>query len=172
MMIMIAGIVLWSAKNSGGDRPRLISGRVTVAGRDVSQIPDNVIFDVAGRVAAVIELPGGARIELLAATRAAIRRDKEQVVVQLASGGGDFRVEPDQPSFRVETVLGVVTARDGQFSLDLVLTLPAQVSPTELFELPRLVVVVAQGSVTVQQTDIFTTLSAGQERVFFNHISS
>lgn len=174
-LIMVTGAAIWISKNSDNQRPRLISGRVTVAGRDVSQIPDNFQFEVTGHEAAVIQLPGGARIELVAATRAAFRRDRDQFVLQLESGGGDFRVEPDQPLLRVETVLGVVTvvtAEEGHFSLDLVTKLPAQVSPTISLELPRLVVAVAQGSVRVQQGDMETTLSAGEEHIFLNHMSS
>jgi ferric-dicitrate binding protein FerR (iron transport regulator) len=86
--------------------------------------------------------------------------------VQLESGGGDFNVQPDQPSFRVETDLGIVTTSGGQFSLEFMTTLPEHVSSTVSLQLPRLVVVVAQGSVTVEQTGRTTRLSAGEEHVF------
>jgi hypothetical protein len=172
VLILVMGAAIWSARNPGGERPRLISGRLAVAGRDITQIPENGLFDVVGQEAAVIELPRGARIELVAATRAAIRRQADQFVVELSSGGGDFRVQPDQPSLVVETELGVVTANAGQFSLDLVRTLPKHISSTVSIQLPRLVVVVAQGSVTVEHTGISTTLSAGQEHIFVKPISS
>ena len=172
VLLLVTGAAIWSARNTGEGRPRLISGRVAVAGRDVAEIPENALFEVVGQDAAVIQLPGGARIELVGATRAAIRRDANQFVVQLASGGGDFGVQPEQSSFRVETVLGVVTTHAGRFSLDLVTTLPEHVSPTVSFQLPRLVVVVAQGSVTVEHAGVSTTLSAGQEHIFVNPISS
>jgi ferric-dicitrate binding protein FerR (iron transport regulator) len=176
VLILVMGVAFWSARNSGGEQPRLISGRVAVAGRNVTQLADNAQFEVMGHEAAVIELPGGARIELVAATRATIRREANQFVVKLASGGGDFRVQPDQPSLRVETVLGVVTTvvttNEGQFSLDLVTTLPKQVSSTMPIQVPRLAVVVVQGTVTVERAGISTTLSAGQEHIFLNSISS
>ena len=79
---------------------------------------------------------------------------------------------------RGETVLGVVTtvitANDGRFSLALVTTLPfEQISSTATaaIQLPRLAVVVAQGSVTVERAGISTTLSAGQEHIFVDSIS-
>ena len=172
LVLLLAGAAFWSAKRPREERPRLISGRVTVAGRDVAEIPENAQFEVSGHDVAVIQLPGGARIELVAATRAAIRREKDQFVIELASGGGDFRVQPDQPPFRVETVLGVVSTHEGRFSLDLVTTLPAQVSATVSIQLPRLLVVVAQGSVAVEHAGVSTTLSAGEEQIFLNPISS
>ena len=172
LLLVVTGAALWSARNTGEGRPRLISGHMVVAGRDVTEIPENVLFEVTGHDAVVIELPGGARIELVAATRAAIGRDKDQFVVQLASGGGEFGVQPDQPSYRVETVLGVVTTDGGRFSLDLVTTLPEHVSPTASFQLPRLLVVVAQGSVTIKHAGVSTTLSAGEEHIFLKPISS
>jgi len=167
-LVLVMGISVWVAKNAGGNGPRLVAGRVTVAGRDVNRIPDNASFEVVGREPAVIELPGGARIEFAAATRCAIGRDKDLFVLKLESGGGDFHVEPGQPSFRVETRLGEVTTSGGRFSLDLITKLPDQVSPTatESIQLPRLVVIVALGSATVRQAGISTTLSAGEERVF------
>lgn len=176
VLLLVMGAALWSTRDTGGDRPRLISGHVTIAGRDVSKIPEKGQFEVVGQEPAVIQLPGGARIELTAATRATIRREADQFVVTLASGGGDFDVQSDQPSFRLEAALGVVTTvvttAEGRFSLDLVTTLPNNVSSTVSIELPRLVVVVAQGSVTVEHSGIATTLSAGEEHVFVNHISS
>jgi ferric-dicitrate binding protein FerR (iron transport regulator) len=179
VLILVMGAAIWTVKNSGDGVMRLISGRVTVAGRVLTYLPEDTAFEVAGHEAAVIELPGGARIELAAATRASIGRDKNQLVVKLESGGGEFllqsnHVQPDQPSLRVETQLGVVTAKAGRFSLDLITTLPQQVSPTAAMsiQLPRLVVAVAQGSVTVNRAGVVTTLSAGEEGVFVKAISS
>lgn len=167
-LILILGAVIWTANTTSAGGPRLISGRVTVAGRDLSHLPENAVFEVAGREAAVIELPGGARIELAAATRAAIGRDRNQLFMKLESGGGNFQVQPDQPSLRVETRLGEVTASAGRFSLNLITALPEQVSPTATvtIQLPRLVVAVAQGAVTVKRAGGLTTLSAGEEQVF------
>jgi len=172
VLLVVTGVALWTARDTGAGRPRLVSGHVAVGGRKVTRIPENGAFEVTGRDAAVIELPGGARIKLAAATRVAIGREKDQFVVKLSSGGGDFDLQPGQPSFRVETELGVVKTDGGRFSLELVTTLPAHVSPTIAFPLPRLVVVVAQGSVTVKHEGMTTTLSAGEEHIFLNSIST
>lgn len=167
-LLLMIGIGIWSLMNAGDLRLRLISGHVAVAGRDVGEIPFNVICEVSGRDAAIMELPGKVQIELVGATRAIIRRSSTGAAIELLSGAGDFRAEQNQISLRVETVLGVVTTTGGRFSLELVTTLPDNLSPTEPIRLPRLAVVVAQGSVTVEHAGLLTTLSAGQQQVFLN----
>ncbi len=168
LLVLVIGTAVWIANNRSDDGLRLVSGRVTVAGRETRRIRANEEFEVANHEPAVIELLDGARIQLAAATRAAIVRDKDQIVVKLESGGGSFRVESGQPSFRVATRLGDVTTDAGKFSLDFITTLPEPVSPTAPMQvqLPRLVVAVAEGSVTVNRSGVMTTVAAGEERVF------
>ncbi len=170
VLLLASGIAFWSSRSPEDQRLRLLSGRVTVAGREVAALSENVLFEVVGPERAVIQLPGGARIEFTRSTRALIRRDVNQSVVRLDSGGGEFRALPHQTGFRVETLLGVVTKADGRFTLDLVTTLPEQFSPTEVIPLPRLTIVVAQGTVIFEHAGTTTTLSAGEERVFINAI--
>jgi len=165
-LVVMLGVTLWSLRGPAVERARLISGRIAVADREVTRFPENRTFEVVGPQAAVIELPGGARIELAAQTRAAIRREKNRLVVQLDSGRGEFRVSPAQKPLVVETPLGVVTAADCQFSLGLITKLPEAFTPTEPVTVPTLVVVVTQGSLTVEQGDVSTPLSAGQEQMF------
>jgi ferric-dicitrate binding protein FerR (iron transport regulator) len=167
-LLLTIGIAIWFSSGTRADRLRLISGHVTVAGRAVTEIPENALFEVVGKEAAVIQLPGRVRIELVPATRALVRRGPSRSVVQLVSGGGDFRVQRDQSPFRVETALGVVTTTGGRFSLDLAGMLPQQFSSTAPVPMPSLAVVVVQGSVTVEHGGISTTLSAGQQQVFMN----
>ncbi len=180
VLLLATGMAFWTSRSAGDGRLRLISGRLTVAGRAMADLRENVLFEVVGSERALIELPGGARVELTPATRALIRRDPKQFVVRLDSGGGEFRVLPHQSGIRVETVLGVVTTAEtvlgvvttaeGQFTLDVVTTPSEQFSTTEVIPLPRLVVAVALGSVILEQAGTVTTLSAGEERVFFNAI--
>lgn len=167
-LLFVIGIAIWSSRGAKNERLRLISGHVTVAGRAVTEIPEDTLFEVVGKEAAVIQLPGRVRIELVPATRALVRRGPNRPVVQLASGGGDFRVQPDQSAFRVETMLGVVTTTGGRFSLNLAGMGSPQFSSTAPVQAPSLAVVVAQGSVTVEHGGISTTLSAGQQQVFVN----
>jgi ferric-dicitrate binding protein FerR (iron transport regulator) len=164
-VVLMLGLTVWSLRGPEVERARLISGRIAVAGREASRILENRTFEVVSKEPAVIELPGGARLELVAKTRAALRRENGELLVQLESGGGEFHVLPGQGPLLVETTLGVVTATESQFSLDLK-KLPGDFSPTEPVTVPRLVVIVAQGSVTVTHGDVSTTLSAGQEQVF------
>jgi hypothetical protein len=161
-VLLMLGLTVWSLQGSAVEPARLISGRVAVAGRDVSQILENRTFEVVEP--AVIELPGGTRLELVAATRATLRREHGELLVELESGGGEFQVA--DLSLRVKTPLGVVTAAKSEFSLDLLARLPEDISPTEPISVPRLEVAVAQGSVTIKQGDMTTTLTAGQKQIF------
>src|SRR5262249_34842781 len=140
-------------------------GHVTVAGRETALLPAKETFEVT-REGAVIELPGGARIELSPATRAAIHRGSEGYVLELTSGTGDFGAPGRNAPLRVETALGGVSASEGRLSLELMTTLPDHVTAQQPIEVPRLKVVVALGQVTVKRGGELTILSAGEERVF------
>ena len=165
-LLVMLGVTLWSLHGPTVEGARLISGRVTVAGRAVPRLREKETFEVAGKEAAVIELPGGARIELAPQTRATLRRENDRLVVQLESGRGEFHVAREQGPLLVETPLGVVSAAESRFSLELITALPGTIVPTVQIAIPSLVVAVVQGAVTVEHGDISTTLSAGQEQVF------
>jgi hypothetical protein len=165
-IVLMLGLTIWSLQGRAVERARVLSGRVVVAGSEVTRIPENRTFEVVGKEPAVIELPGGARLELVKATRAAVRREEGELRVQLESGGGEFHVAAGQAPLKVETPLGVVTAAESQFSLVLLTKLPVDFSPTEPLSVPSLVVAVAQGSVTIKRGDVTTRLMAGQEQVF------
>jgi ferric-dicitrate binding protein FerR (iron transport regulator) len=165
-VLVMLGLTLWSLHSPAVEPARLISGRIAVSDREVPRIPEDQIFEVVGKEAAVIELPGGARLELAAETRAAVRREKDSLMVQLESGGGEFRVAPAQGPLLVETPLGVVAAEVTRFKLELITKLPADFAPTEPVVVPRLIVSVTRGSVTVRHGDISTLVSAGEEKVF------
>jgi ferric-dicitrate binding protein FerR (iron transport regulator) len=163
-VVLMLGLTVWSLQGPAVEQARLISGQIVVAGRKVPSIPEDRTFVVDGKEPAVIELPGGARLELVGETRAAFRRENGELLLQLESGGGEFRVS--EASLHVQTPLGVVTAAESEFSLDLLTKLPEDFAPTQPVTVPSLVVTVAQGSVTVTHGDVSTTLSAGQEQVF------
>jgi ferric-dicitrate binding protein FerR (iron transport regulator) len=165
VLLLAMGVSIWSLRNPDVKRAQLISGQLAVAGRGVRELPLNRPFTIVGPDAAVIELPDGARMELAAATRATLRKDGAGFALQLESGRGVFQVAAGKADLVVETELGVVTATDGKFSLELV-TKPVDFTPTEPVSLPRLTVVVALGSVTVERDGKSTTLSADQEQVF------
>jgi ferric-dicitrate binding protein FerR (iron transport regulator) len=166
VLLMSMGVVIWSLRSPAAQQPRLISGRITVAGRAVNEIPADRTFEVAGEETAVIELPGGARIELAAAASVMFRRDGSRTVVELVSGRGEFDVPAEHPEVVVKTAVGVVTTTGGKFLVDLVTELPAQVKLTEPPPLPQLTVAVALGSVTVEHSGGKTNVSAGEVQVF------
>ena len=168
LLLVAVGVAVWISERTHSAPLRLISGRVSVAGREVAAIPVSLIFKVVGHDQAVIELPGGALVKLAPATRATIHRRADRAVLELKTGGGDFVVQPDQPAIRIETEVGVVTTASGQFSLDLMTAPVSPISPSISMPLPSLAVVVAEGSVTVEQRGRPTILSRGEQRVFSN----
>jgi hypothetical protein len=166
LLLATAAASVWFLSSAGEDSYRLISGRVTVAGRDVVDVPESAVFEVSGKDGVVIQFARGTRIELTPATRAALRRADGGFIMQLNSGGGEFMVPRDQRSFRIETDLGIVTGADCRFSLEIVTGLPGPAATTQRIPMPRLVVVVARGSVTVERAGVSTTLSAGEQQAF------
>ncbi len=163
--VVMLGVTLWSLRSPEVKQARLISGRIAVSDRDVPRILENQTFEVAGKEPAMIELPGGTRIKLTKATRAAIRREDGRFLVHLESGRGEFHVSQEQPPLHVETELGVIAAAaDSEFKLELITELP--IAPTAPVVVPRLIVTVAQGSVTVMHGGTSRVVLAGEERVF------
>jgi ferric-dicitrate binding protein FerR (iron transport regulator) len=149
-----------------GDKSfRLISGRVTVYGREAQRVLVDLPFEVAGKDGAVLLGSQGIRLELTPATRAVLRRASGGIVMQLNSGGAEFTVPRGQHSLRIETELGIVTGADCRFSLELVTAPPGPGAMTGI-QLPRLIVAVTQGSVTVERDGVSTTISAGEQQAF------
>jgi anti-sigma factor RsiW len=161
---IVAGVSV--LRRPGDESFRLVSGRVTVAGREAERVPVDLPFEVAGRDGAVLQGPRGIRLELTPATRAVLRQISDGVVIQLSSGGAEFTVPRGPPGLRIETELGIVTGADCRFSLELGTILPAPASATQGIQGPRLIVVVARGSVIVERNGVSTTLSAGERQAF------
>lgn len=168
LVLIALGIGVW-IKVAHEKGPRLLSGRVVVAGGEIAHLPEGRPFEVSER--AVIELTDGSRIELLPATHARINRGAQGDVIELISGGGEFTASGKGPALRVETSLGVISAGEGAFSLDLMLSPPEHVTSMRPIRLPRLEVAVARGEVTVKQAGILSVLSAGEQKVFFGPTS-
>ncbi len=164
---LAVGITTWISKHTAEEPLRLVSGRLIHAGAEVNSVPENSVFEVAGDESAVIELPGGAHIELAAATRGSIRRDRTGLIVNLGSGGEEFLIPAGASGFRIETKFGVVTTAGAKFSLTLVDAPPAHSSQAAGRALPSLTVAVVEGIVTLEQRGMSTRISAGEQRVFF-----
>jgi len=168
LVLILGSVAVWSIKRGGEEPLRLVSGRLTVAGREVTAVPENAIFEVAGDDAAVIEFGNGIRLELTALTRATLNRKSGRPVLVVKSGSGDFNVARNPLDFRMETAFGVVTTEAGRFSLNIVEGRPGPSSQPASLPLPSLTVVVAEGSVSVEHGGISTQIKAGQQRVFFS----
>ncbi len=168
VLFLATGAAIWfSISRETAGQPRVISGRIDVAGRAVQTIPEGALFEVVSREAARIELPEGSRLELANSTQAVLRRDDRRQVVKLVAGGGDFIVAANESGLNVETPLGNVATTGSRFSVILTTASPVQFSVTESIRVPQLTIVVASGSVTIERGGKLTTLSAGDERVFF-----
>jgi hypothetical protein len=166
LLLVTAAISVWALRRPGEESYRLISGRVTVAGVEADRVPVDLPFEVAGKDGAVLQGPRGILLELTPATRAVLRRASDGIIIQLKSGGAEFPVPRGQPGLRIETDLGIVTAADCRFSLELGTTLPAPASATQTIQAPVLIVSVARGSVVVERNGVATTLSAGERQAF------
>jgi hypothetical protein len=166
LLVVTAAMSVWVLRRPSEESFRLISGRVTVAGREAERVPVGFPFEVAGKHGAVLEGPRGLRLELTPSTRAVLRQASDGIVVKLHSGGGEFTAPHGQPGLRIETELGIVTGAHCDFSLELGTTVPGPASATQRIQAPVLIVVVARGSITVERDGVSTTLSAGERQAF------
>ena len=165
-LLITTGVAFLTLVPMGGQRLQLVSGRIAVAGQTVTKIVTVREFDVIGPDSAVIEFTGGGRVELAPGTRAEIRDGLSKPVLKLISGGGEIHIADGSP-FRVETSLGVVSATDAKFTVNLVTTPSERSSSSALERVPRLTIAVAAGSVTVIQNGTAVTINAGEQRSFF-----
>lgn len=166
MLVLGIGTMFWLTSGTNITGPRIVSGQIAVLGKAASKIAMGESFEVVGQDAAVLEFPDGLRLELVTATKATLRRVRNRSVMQLETGGGEFFVPNKESYLRVQTELGILTGATGRFSLSLVTNTTEQISETETLPVPRLVVAVTQGSITIAHAAGITTLTAGQERVF------
>jgi ferric-dicitrate binding protein FerR (iron transport regulator) len=142
----------------------VVSGKVSVDGTAVQQLPIDKWFEVASDSPAVIRLIDGSSMELTASTRARLPARSDRQGVELGQGTGRFKVTSGLGAFRVETGLGSVTVLGTEFSVKL--------EPRGRGESKRarnrlvLSVSVSEGSVRVDADGRKTVLRAGENRVF------
>lgn len=196
-LLLLVGAFLWSwwGTRSRGDRFRIVSGSVAIAGRTdakvpvgtksadhrlntvtkaggISEVPLNVSFEVVGGSPAVLELPGGTRFELTLGTRgsfqrAAGQRGSQPVVLALESGGGVLTVSRGGPACRVKTGVADVATEHGKVSFTLFAAESLQISRPAAERQPRLTVSVSEGLAMVEHAGTVTWLRAGESRTFF-----
>lgn len=168
LLLLATGAAVWfSMPGKFADQARVVSGGVVVSGHEVTRIVNGASFDVASRDAAVVELPGGARLELDGLTRASFHHEAQRTVLRLANGGGKFSVPSGQIALVIETPLGTVAAAGSRFSVILMTTSPVHFTVSEPIQMPQLTIAVASGTVTIERGGVTTTLAAGDEQVFF-----
>jgi ferric-dicitrate binding protein FerR (iron transport regulator) len=166
VFLLTVGALLISSL--GQKRPRateVVAGCVFVDGVGVDHIPDGTPFEVVGDTGAVIDLADGSRAELDRSSKASIqdRRGEGAQIVELAQGGGTFRVAHSGGRFQVETPAGTVIALGTEFSVQL--RPPGKNRAGKKTRL-ALVVAVKAGTVRVEAAGKRSVLSAGKRRVF------
>ena len=169
LLLATVGVIWGTWKSPPVESWRLASGHISVSGQEVTSLSLNVPFQVVGADAVVLQSSDGTRIELAPTSQATLSGDSHSSILTINSGGGEFQRPAGSKPFRLETPLATVTAQQGRFSLKLIASPPpAHYSPTTPGRYPRLAVSVADGSVAVRQGASLITLSAGDERIFYN----
>lgn len=166
LLCLLASWGWW--KHASGAGHRVLAGAVAIEGVPVTRVGDNRPLEVVGPEEAVIELAGGARAQLLPASRATIRSGAGQPrqVLELVEGGGRFRVPPAARGLRVDTSSGSITALGTDFEVSLWSTQGKGDQEMSFRSLFVLAVAVASGIVQVDVPGERHTLGAGTSRVF------
>lgn len=161
-LLVLLGIAVTMFWRSEDGPPRLISGRLFAAGKELREVPEDTPFQVAGDAPAVIRLSGGALVKLFASTRAMLRRARHENILLLTSGRGEFTNPEKRLPLRVETDVGAVVCGHCQFSLELA----TQPAGSNGLLTRSLAIQVSEGALEFAYQGEVSTLSAPDRRVF------
>lgn len=166
--ILLVGVSLWCWLPGPAGYP-VLAGSVEVNGSPATRIVEEAPLRVVGDRPAVIELAGGAQVELVASTAAVIRRPggRKGQVFELLEGGGRFRVpyQTGRP-FCVQTCNGSVTTLGTDFEVNLWSTQGKGDQDMSFRNMFVLMVAVATGMVQVDMPGQQQVLAAGAQKVF------
>jgi hypothetical protein len=165
---LLLGLGVWQWFPVPAGHP-VVAGTIEVDGSPAKRVADDAPLRVVGDGPAVIQLAGGARAELQAATAAVIRRpDGSQAqTIELLEGGGRFQVpRRTDRRFCVQTCNGSVTALGTDFEVNLWSTQGKGDQEMSFRSMFVLAVAVAAGMVQVDVPGEKHVLSAGSQRVF------
>jgi hypothetical protein len=154
------GILVFQVIAPSWRYPRLVEGRVSVAGVERPDIPEGETLRVLGSRPAVIDLADRSRLELAPGSEAVA----DPRTVRLLRGRADFRVAE---GLEVATHVGTIDAREAEFTVSVF-----EDGRDEEMSKARgalgwaMMVAVASGSVEVACDDARRTLTAGEVREF------
>ncbi len=156
-LLIAVGAAAWFhfARPGSDTLARVSDGTVLVNGQPRDRIFEGETLSVAASGPATIRLPDGSQATLDPTTQLAVRGrvDGVRQVLNLISGGGQFRVPHGGGQFRIDTPAGSITVLGTQFTLVL------RASDT-------LFVSVLNGTVRFDSHGETFTLGAGQNRLF------
>jgi len=172
-VLLIVGALLLGRHLQKTRQPQgyqVVAGHVLLDGEARRELFAGARLVVPDTAPAVLHLPDGSRAELAPASRAILRGHSggARQAIELLQGSGRFQVAKGTEPFRVETLLGCVTALGTEFTVDFG---PVPSSDTGGVGMRRtavqaLAVAVILGMVQVDfGTDTFI-LSAGDSKVF------
>lgn len=147
--IVLVSILVWSLSGPGAPY-EVVSGDVKVEGAKV---------EVSAAAPALFRMKDGSEARLAPSTSAVFhgRKDDARQVVEIARGGGTFKVAKAPDSFRVDTPAGRVLVLGTEFTVDL---RKQKKGP------PALAVSVVSGKVRVDFGGKGRDLGPGESRVF------
>ena len=152
---------------SASGRHEVVSGHVLIDGEKTRVVRVGVRVVVPSTAPAVLRLADGSYAELEPASEVILRGRSHGVrqAVELLDGKGRFRVAKGKGQFRVDTLLGAVTALGTDFSVEYRLVRPSEALP-KAASVRALTVAVSEGTVEVEFCGQTCLLSAGARRVF------
>jgi hypothetical protein len=158
--IVLPALGLWlllTLRSVGGPGATVESGVARVNNVATAVVPAGAEFEVGGKVPAVLRLPDGAHAELDPGTRATIHgASSRSRRIDLAHGGGQFRVAGAAAPLHIETAAGTVIAGSAQFTARLGKAADGAATCT---------VVITAGTVEVQADGRNEILMVGEQRV-------
>jgi ferric-dicitrate binding protein FerR (iron transport regulator) len=144
------------------------AGRLVIDAKGDSQVPLRQRVEAPADKPALVALPDGARTELSPASVAIFHGKVGDVreLVELIEGTGSFRVQKGKGEFRVQTIVGNVTALGTEFKVGLQLPERAKDDRKKTMPVWLLEVDVSEGSVQVETWREKAVLVAPARQVF------
>jgi hypothetical protein len=157
---------LWMRPHGVRDtEPRVLHGRVLVAGAAVQSLPPGALAEIPADSTAELGLPDGSTVALLPSSRAILHGvpGSSREIVELRRGTARIQAPKGDGVVRINTAFGNMTVRGAGFSVELV---PGRNrGGTSMESLLALVVSVLAGNVQVDVAGKMHVVAAGEVRV-------
>jgi ferric-dicitrate binding protein FerR (iron transport regulator) len=160
--VVTAALMVWLLASDRKD-PHLVAGKVKVDGVPAGRVAEDKAIEVLGDKAAEFTLGDGSEALIFPGSSFVLRGAEADAreLLELRSGGGEFRVKTGKGQFRVETPMGKVTALGTVFRVEL----RPNPKPSKNAEKTLLAVHVTSGRVRIEYRSATFTLRAGQKEL-------